>query len=256
MPDLNLMPLEQLEALCDQDMIHLLRQYYRDKNQYRAALVKFVCQPKFPLDELLGSLRASAQPLEAWRNLLEVCRRAAPKAPWNTLPCPHFNVDIASAKGWLEKHLRYLPAARGIYLSLDTMHMRDATGINVSIGSSISCDPQGDSSAWVYDELFHGAEHQIRSLYDLYAIYSQAEWLVDDPGVPGGDYFSFANYLIFLGYSGIVFGRAFNLLPSDRFRLVAWGFSDGDVFLLGRQTPEGFALIYRQPPSGNLERIN
>ncbi len=243
MPDFNLMPLEQLEALCDQDMINLFRQYYRDKAQYRAAVVKFLSQPQLPLPELFGVLRESAQPLESWKKLLAVCRHAAPKAPWSTLPYPHFTEDITATKSWLEKHLRYLPTTRGIYLSLDTMHMHDSTGMNVNIGSSVTCDPQGDSTEWVFDELFQGPEHQIRGLYDLYSIYSQAEWLVDDRTVAGGDYFSFANYLIFLGYSGIVLSQAFKLLKSDRTRLAAWGFSGGDVFLLGRQMPEGFALI-------------
>ena len=245
MPDFEAMPLEQLEALCDEDMVKLFRQYYRGNLQYRAALVKFLSQPQLPLAELFQVLREPATPLDTWKKLLNVGRRAAPAAPWNTLPYPHFDDDIAAAKGWLEKHLRYLPATRGLYLSLETMHMHDANGINISIGSSVSCDPQEDSAEWVYDELFQGAEHQIRGLYELYTIYSQNEWLVEDRRVPGGDYFSLANYLIFLGYSGLVLGHAFQLLTSDRSRLAAWGFSDGDVFLLGRQLPGGFVLICR-----------
>ena len=142
--------------------------------------------------------------------------------------------DISVASQWLLSQLATQPDARGIYLGLDTLNMDDGSGTNVDFGGTADCDVSQDQVDWVYGKLKHGEMHLIRGLFELHQIYSRPEWEAA---------FSFADYILFLGYTGIILGQAFIRLSTNRSLLPAWGFHDGDLFALGRKTPERFDFI-------------
>ena len=93
--------------------------------------------------------------------------------------------------------------------------------------------------------MFRGKPHLIRGLYELHSVYSGPAWRVRDEAVAQGTYFAFADYALFLGYSGIILRHAFGHFPADRSLLAVWGFHDGDMFLLGRMKRGRFAALCR-----------
>lgn len=75
----------------------------------------------------------------------------------------------------------------------------------------------------------YGKSHVIRGLVDLHGAYTALDEQL----------FSFADYVLFLGYSGLVLSSAVEqLTPAVRAgksgRLFAWGFHDGDIFPMTR----------------------
>jgi hypothetical protein len=54
---------------------------------------------------------------------------------------------------------------------------------------------------------------------------------------------SFADYALFLRYSGLVLAEAMESVTVSEPFLAAWGFHDGDLFFLGRREPDRFERI-------------
>jgi len=167
------------------------------------------------------------KPQSAWAEVVSLCRDIEPSRLWELLPVPDIERDILAATDWLSSQIRALPDANGIYFGLDTLNMDQGRGTNVEIGGSQACNPSQDKIEWVYGKLTHGRSHLIRGLFELQQVYSQPKW---EP------VFSFADYILFLGYSGVVLGQAFHRLSTDRGLLSAWGFHDGDLFALPEVT--------------------
>jgi hypothetical protein len=244
MSDLQSLSLDELEARCDKGMLDFLRSLHHDDPQaYRDALIDDVNRPRLPIDDILTAIRSHSTPSDAWRAVLATCRESAFRAPWDYLPAPDIERDIEAARHWLALQLPGLRDVTGIYLGLDTLNMGGRRGTNVEIGGSASCDPTSDSQDWICGELKRGSKHLIRGLRELKVEYSKARWKVRDESVAQGSYSSFADYTLFLGYSGILLGHAFSRLTPTRPLLAAWGFHDGDLFLLGRMTSSGFDLL-------------
>lgn len=182
-----------------------------------------------PLDRvfprLLAIVRDDPAPASQWRQMLALFRSEVPAAPWEGMHLPDFERDVNDAAAWLAAELGALPAAKGIYLGLDTLNMEGGRGKNVEFGGTAECDPAGDDESWLEDDLDYGDDHLIRGLLELHAVYSSPEW---EP------WSEFCDYAVFFGYSGIVLGAAMARTAGARDLLVAWGFHDGDLFLLGR----------------------
>ena len=189
-----------------------------------------------PLDRvfprLLAIVRETPEPVAQWQRLLEVFRSEVPAAPWARMPAPDIKRDVDEAAAWLAAELKAQPAARGIYLGLDTLNMEGGKGTNVGFGGTSECDPAKDDESWLEDDfeyglerMIYGGEHLIRGIVEMHAVYSTPEW---EP------WFDFCDYALFLGYSGIVLGAAMARSAGARDLLAAWGFHDGDLFLLGR----------------------
>lgn len=182
-----------------------------------------------PLDRvfprLLAILRENPDPVSQWQRMLEVFRSEVPAAPWARMPVPAIVRDVDEATAWLTAELKAQPAARGIYLGLDTLNMEGGKGTNVEFGGTAECDPAEDDESWLEDDLDYGDDHLIRGLVEMHAVYSTPEW---EP------WFDLCDYALFLGYSGIVLGAAMARSAGARDLLAAWGFHDGDLFLLGR----------------------
>jgi hypothetical protein len=244
MPDYHSLTVEQLEELCAKHTVTLFRKVHgNDPQAYRRALLEKLNRPKLPVDEILTALRSTPNPEEAWNATLQICRHSAPTAPWDKLPTPNFRQDIVNAWSWLREELETLGPVTGIYLGLDTLNMGEGDGPNIEIGATTKCDPFTDSTDWVRGELTHGGVHHICGLYEMHQVYSQEAWRVKDKTIAQGSAFSFADYILFLAYSGIVLTHAFVRLRLTRPVLPVWGFHDGDLFILGRTMPEGFQLI-------------
>jgi hypothetical protein len=244
-PERNLdsLPLADLEARCPKSLLDFWRERITDPNEYRSEVVAFA-RMRMLVDDLLAAIRGPAKPDAAWKEVLRVCHRCAPGAPWPSLPDPDLGRDIEDARVWLARQLRDLPDATGIYLGLDTLNMRGGRGQNVEIGGTAECDALQDSQDWIgVRQLRYGTKHLIRGLYEMHRVYTQGDWCVRAEKVPRGLYSSFAEYSLFLSYSGIVLGHALKLIPLKRTFLVVWGYHDGDMFLLGRRTPDSFTIL-------------
>lgn len=182
-----------------------------------------------PLDRafprLLAIVRELPEPVSQWQRMSEVFRSEVPAAPWARMPVPDIMKDVDEAAAWLAAELKALPAAKGIYLGLDTLNMEGGKGTNVEFGGATNCDSAEDDESWLESDLDYGDEHLIRGLVDMHAVYSTPQW---EP------WSEFCDYAFFLGYSGIVLGAAMARTAGARDLLAAWGFHDGDLFLLGR----------------------
>lgn len=186
------------------------------------------------INKILEIVRTEQDPQLAWVKVISLCRDGKPSGLWDVLPTPDIERDVVAVSEWLSAQLSGLPEIKGIYLGLDTLNMDDGNGTNVEFGGSAACDSSQVEIEWVYGKLEYGDSHLIYGMLELQRIYSQPEWR---------SAFSFADYILFLGYSGIVLGQAFIRLPTNRSLLPAWGFHDGDLFALGRKTPERFEFI-------------
>ena len=186
------------------------------------------------IDKTLEIVRTQPDPQRAWSEVISACRDCEPSDLWQALPPVDFERDILAAAQWLSSQLATQPDVSGIYLGLDTLNMKDGSGTNIGFGGSTVCDASQSEQDWIEDNLKFGDAHLIRSLLRLREVYSQPKW---------EDSYMLADYVLFLGYSGIVLREALIRMTTHRSILVSWGFCEGDNFLLGRKTPERFDLI-------------
>lgn len=188
-----------------------------------------------PINEMFSIIKTFSNAKDGWIDLLAACKLAEPNAPWHQLPTLDVERDVTSALNWLKEELDETNEPIGVYLGLDTLNMEDGDGTNVEFGYTQACDTSSDSSDWVYNEnLKYGNNHLIYGLFELKKVYQTAPW---------SKFASFCDYILFLGYSGIVFADAFRKLPKNNTMLVAWGFHDGDILTLGRKSSGAFTPI-------------
>lgn len=149
--------------------------------------------------------------------------------------------DIEAASNWLNASIIELPNTQGIYLGLDTLNMEQGFGSNIEIGLSSSCNPNEITDDWAYDCENYGNSHLIKGLYEVSDSFNnEGKWTAGER--------SFAEYLVFLGYSGVILRSALLQLETKNDFLSVWGFHDGDMFFLVQQigglksivTAEGF----------------
>ena len=182
------------------------------------------------IDATLAVLRKKDSPDAKWRALIETWSRRFPSPVWEKL-APDFETDIPSAEQWLREHLRESPA-RGLYLGLDTLNMDGGAGTNVEIAGTMQCEPMAKEVEWAFECEWSGEPHLIRGLVAMKALYDASKVASE------------ADYLVFLGYSGLVLGEAIVRLKPAEPILVVWGFHDGDLFRLARATPDGSKPLY------------
>lgn len=170
----------------------------------------------------------------AWQDTIALCRKAYDDGPWDVLPDLDLNRDTAAAVAWLNSDAGLLSKSHGIYLGLDTLNMREGTGMNVEMGYHSTCDATSDSIDWVYERLHYGTHHLICGLYEIDRVFSEPKWTKAKAQ---------CEYLYFLGYSGIVFAAAFQEVVPENTCVAVWGFHGGDLFALGRRTKGGIARM-------------
>lgn len=186
-----------------------------------------------PIDDLLRILRNQADPVDAWQQMLELFGRHKPSGLWLALPQADLVADVADVRHWLKRSLAGISKPTGVYLGLDTLNMEGGDGTNVEIGC-IPCDAATNDKDWIYGDLRYGDPLLIRGLCTLHSTYSLPQWEA---------LFSFSDYLVFLGYSGLVLREALKNFSTPQSLLFAWGFHDGDMFILGRTHADSFELV-------------
>jgi hypothetical protein len=188
------------------------------------------------IDETLDIIRTSTIPQDGWQQMLRVFHTTLPSGSWNQLPPVNMAQDIMDAQAWLTERFAdtSAPQATGIYLGLDTLNMDDPDGYNIELGATDACDASTLESDWVWNCPWYGEQHLIKGLRQLKASYDQPQW---------NDLANEADYIIPLGYSGLILATAFEQMPYSRSVLVVWGFHDGDLFFLGRRTATTFEKI-------------
>lgn len=187
-----------------------------------------------PVNELLAILREEREGEAAWRQILRLLQRSSPSGLWESLPPVQIERDVGAAADWLHASLGQLRAPLGVYLGLDTLNMTADGGHNVEIGWTTPLNVDKTDTDRLDEGLVHGARHRIDGLAKLQSTHARPEWAA---------LFSTADYMLFLGYAGIVLRDAIGAAALPAPLLTAWGFHDGDIFVLGRLTADGFVTL-------------
>ncbi|MFL6629075.1 MAG: hypothetical protein ACJ8G1_21715 [Vitreoscilla sp.] len=187
-----------------------------------------------PIDEMFRILRQVADAKAAWASQLKLLQRRFPSDLWSNLVEADIRRDSDAAAAWLEASLERAQAPVGVYLGLDTLNMDGGSGHNLEIGWTSNANVDGDDIGWVYEGLEYGPRHLLDGLVGMHSTYSLPQW---------EQQFSNADYMIFLGYSALILREALQKAAAPAPALIAWGFRDGDIFLLGRKDATTFTFI-------------
>lgn len=187
-----------------------------------------------PIDEILGILRQFADAKAAWDSQLKLLQRSFPSDLWSNLLEADIRRDSDAAAAWLEASLEQVKAPVGVYLGLNTLNMDCGAGHNLEVGWTSNANVDADDTGWVYQGLQYGPRHLLDGLVGMHSIYSLPQWKQQ---------FSNADYMIFLGYSGLILREALQKAAIPVPALITWGFHDGDIFLLGRKDATTFTFI-------------
>ncbi len=178
-----------------------------------------------PIDVTMQILRTESDPKIAFKKILIQANKNLPSEIWKEYGNLSIERDIEEATNWLQKSLTEFPDSKGIYLGLDTLNMDEGNGTNIEIGLSNSCNPNTFSDDWAYNCHHYGDSHLIRGLSEVADTFTNSEkWTSEET--------SFAEYIVFLAYSGIILKSALYKLETNNDFLSIWGFHDGDMFFL------------------------
>ena len=183
-----------------------------------------------------ASLKKIEDPHKAFYKILKEVEEIEPGKVWGRLPYD-LDKDIAAATQWIEAEFKSAGAFTGIYFGLDTLNMNDGTGTNVEIAFSSQCvvdDLEDDSWLSVLD--VRGSSHLIRGLYDMQQVYGNEKKYAYEIR-------SFVEYVVFLGYSGVVLGAGLKHADHAGSYLAQWGYHDGDLFWLAQKMGSAITLI-------------
>lgn len=170
----------------------------------------------------LDTLKNEDNPSEAFGKLIQEGKKELDSDIWDALPKVDIDKDISEAKNWLLSELSNYPGTKGLYFGLDTLNMDEGRGHNVEIGFSKSCNPAVLNDEWTYECDKYGESHLIKGLFDMWKVfYNKEKWSAKEV--------NFVEYVVFLGYSGIVLKQALTQIDSLGDYLSMWGFHDGDM---------------------------
>lgn len=182
---------------------------------------------EIPIDKTLRILREEPDSIKAFKKIVKLGNDTLPSSVWNEFVSMNIIGDIEDAKEWLKIQLDSFPDYNGIYLGLDTLNMEDGEGYNIEIGLSDCCNPSIFNAEWSYECPYYGDNHLIKGLSkvsDCFPPKGNLKWSDEEQ--------SLTEYLIFLGYSGIIIRDALMRLNLKNDFLSVWGFHDGDLFFL------------------------
>ncbi|MCB9050802.1 MAG: hypothetical protein H6556_15360 [Lewinellaceae bacterium] len=184
-----------------------------------------------PINDIRRILRIESDPQKAFQQIVESGEQKLPSNIWSEFKKMNIGRDIQEAKNWLTKNIKEFPNFSGIYLGLDTLNMDEGTGVNIEIGLSSDCNPDIFTDEWAFECDFYGEGHLIKGLYEVADCFeNEGKWTDDER--------AFSEYLIFLGYSGIILREALRNLTTENDFLSIWGFHDGDMFFLVQKKGE------------------
>ncbi|MHA4812569.1 hypothetical protein ACX0G9_31035 [Flavitalea flava] len=174
-----------------------------------------------PIKEILDEITHQRNAQEAFSNIIRAAPRKFPSKIWEEFRDMSFIDDISDATNWIQRTLDDFPNTKGIYLGLDTLNMNGGKGSNVEIGLNSKCDPSLLSMEWVFDCDQYGPNHLIKGLYSNS---ESGKWTRDEE--------SMAEYVVFLGYGGLILRESLLEVKIKNDFISNWGFHDGDMFLL------------------------
>jgi hypothetical protein len=189
---------------------------------------------KIPYDEILGCVRKSIAPQKAFKELIDVGKSQLKSPLWDAIPTPDTEADVTSAATWLQESFSKYPPT-GVYLGMDTVNENDGKGKNVEIGMTDVPGPLPLELEWIYDGFDYGENHLIRGLYEIHKGYDALD--LQEPQS------LLADYVFYLGYSGIVLAAALDKMQVRWESLFVWGFHSGDLAFLARSTPAGITRL-------------
>jgi hypothetical protein len=180
------------------------------------------------IPQILDIIREERNPQQCFANILALSRQIEPSEIWASYTEMNFSRDILAAKARLKEIVSQFPDFNGICIGLDTLNWEGEGGYNVQIAMGNTCDPASLDQEWCFDCFHYGEEHLIESLAEVGESFTNEEqWNYEER--------SAAEYIIFLGYSGIVFREALRELKCPNDFGTIWGFHDGDMFNLVRK---------------------
>lgn len=183
-----------------------------------------------PFDQILSCVQSSINPWSAFDKLRQVAKTNIPTVAWDDIQSPDIVTDIEGVRLWLDSEIdNYQPT--GVYLGLDTLNENCGLGKNVEIGMTTAANPFPLAMEWAYRCERYGEHHLINGLYEIHQAYN-AFGLTECEAL-------LADYVYFLGYSGIVLASAIERRTTSQNCMFVWGFHDGDLGFLVRSSPSG-----------------
>lgn len=177
------------------------------------------------INQVIDQIQNNQDPKNAFQNIIAIGRKNLPSNIWESFEVMNLEMDIANVQIWLQDNLARFPKTTGIYLGLDTLNMDYGKGSNIEIGLSDACNASEFSDDWTYECDHYGSSHLIYGLNLVSDNFTNAtKWSSEER--------SFSEYIIFLGYSGIVLREALLNITTENDFLSIWGFHDGDMFYL------------------------
>lgn len=189
---------------------------------------------EIPFKQITDTVRGSTAAEISFNLLRQVGRKALPSDLWDQVPTPDVEADVERARIWLRRNISK-DRPTGVYLGLDTLNGRGLRGHNVEIGMSRSANPRILNMAWTFRCDRYGNRHLIRGLRQVHRTYERRRL--------GFDTSNLADYVFFLGYSGIVLTAAIERLAVSWEALFVWGFHDGDIGYLARTSEHGIERL-------------
>jgi hypothetical protein len=186
---------------------------------------------KAVVDEVRAVVRSGDNEKIAFDALRELGAKHLPRRKWNNLRLPAlFETDVLEAAIWIKDNV--VPyRATNVFLALDTMNERDGQGKNVTSLITRSLDPSAELKDWGHACEGPKALHLVWGLFGLHQLY--LKWDLEYPASV------LVDYVIFLGYSGLMYAAAVERsCLKDDCRFV-WGFGEDTPFPLVRMTSDG-----------------
>lgn len=189
-----------------------------------------------PIDETRKELRVENNPEKAILSIIGFGRQKLNSKIWDEFENMNIERDIQEAQTWLKNNLNKFPDFKGIYLGLDTLNMAEGSGTNLEIGLSNSCNPTIFDDEWSFDCEYYSESHLIKGLFEVSECFNNEEkWTSEER--------NFAEYLIFLGYSGVILREALKSLEIKNDYISLWGFHDGDMFFLTQKIGDIHSIV-------------
>jgi hypothetical protein len=241
MADQRIFTLKELEAQCSRETVEFCREQFKDPQEYRNWIEQYASSAR-QVDTVLEVIR-SARGLKGWKELLATFANIHPSSLWTSLPRPQIARDSKRAAQWLRSQATQVVTSfpkrdgYGILLTLDTLNMDNGAGHNVTVGFRQKCNLKRPDLEWVNDAIYgYPADHLIESLVPMKRMFRRRK----------SETRGFADYWLFLSYSGLVLLNALERAALPGNFLAVWGFHDGDLFVLARQGNGRFERLVRR----------
>jgi hypothetical protein len=182
------------------------------------------------IEEVRAVVRAGGDESAAFGALREIWLKHLPRRKWGKIQLPAlFHTDVLEASKWInDVVLPYRPS--NVYVALDTLNEQDGQGKNVATGMTRAVDPNAAVDNW--DPSWEGPRerHLVWGLFELHQRY--LKWGLEYPASV------LADYVMFMGYSGLVYVAAIERSSLKLDCRFVWGFGEGGPYPLVRTSPD------------------